>query len=176
MRPSQARWRRRRSSTRASRFARVSWAQSSHLYVSWMTADLREITISKHEVRLKYIRVRPILRACAYVCTNPITHEIRDSLAARQLVAFGAVTLVLPRDDSQHLQIVAVQRRRAAVTGSQLHNLELADQWLDAVQESARLVSTALIKADQYEMPEQIVAIKAADPGRPSNPDRCNRA
>jgi len=90
--------------------------------------------------------------------------RLRDSLAARQFVAFGAVTLVFAA--ATILSISRLSQFNGAVrtvTGPQLHNLELTDQWLDAVQESARLVNVALIKADQYEMPEQIAAIKAAD-------------
>jgi len=124
------------------RFARGSWAQSTSLYVSWMTADLREIQFSKHEVRLKYIRVRPILRACAYVCTEPNKHmRFRDSLAAVSScfrggdLVFAAATILTSPDCRSSTAPCAPSPLATA-------NLELADQWLDAVQESARLVST----------------------------------
>lgn len=90
--------------------------------------------------------------------------RVRDSLATRQLMAFGTVTLVFAAATFFSIARLAhFNRAVGAVTGSELHNLELADQWLDAVQQSARLVSSALITADSYELPEQIAAIRTAD-------------
>jgi methyl-accepting chemotaxis protein len=90
--------------------------------------------------------------------------RLPESLATRLLLSFGALIFVFAA--ATILSINRLSQFNASVsvvTGPQLHRLELAEQWLDAVQQSARLVSTALITADGYEMPDQIKAIRSVD-------------
>lgn len=90
--------------------------------------------------------------------------KVHESLATRQLIAFGTVTLIFAAATFFSIgRLSQFNRAVASFTGSELHNLERSDQWLDAVQQSARLVSTALITADSYELPEQIAAIRTVD-------------
>jgi len=87
-----------------------------------------------------------------------------NSLATRLLSAFGAITLVFAAATTLSINRLAYFNTAAStVTGPQLRRLELADQWLDAVQQSTRLTSTALITADEYEMPDHVRAILSID-------------
>ena len=82
----------------------------------------------------------------------------------RLLVAFATVMLVFAA--ATVLAIVRLAQFNEAarsITGPQLQHLQRAEQWLDAVQESARLLSTALIRADQYDIPDQVEAIQTVD-------------
>jgi hypothetical protein len=90
--------------------------------------------------------------------------RLQDSLITRLLIAFATVMLVFAAATVLTIVRLAQFNEAAlAVTGPQLQHLQHAEQWLDAVQESTRLLGTALIRADQYEIPEQIVAIQAVD-------------
>ena len=90
--------------------------------------------------------------------------KYRDSILVRQLTAFGWVVLVFAAATAFSLARFSYFHEAVGrVTGSQLHDLEVAEQWLDSVEQSARLSSQALILADEYEMPEQINAIQQAD-------------
>ena len=90
--------------------------------------------------------------------------RLRDSLITQLLLAFATVMLVFAAATVLSIVRLAQFNKAAlAVTGPQLQHLQHAEQWLDASQESARLLSTALIGADQYDMPEQVQAIQAAD-------------
>jgi methyl-accepting chemotaxis protein len=85
-------------------------------------------------------------------------------LATRLLLAFGAITAVFAAATTLSIrQLSHFNSAVSSVTGPQLHNLELVDQWLEAVEQSARFASTALITADSYEMPEQIKLINSVD-------------
>ncbi len=87
-----------------------------------------------------------------------------QSLAMRLLLSFGAVIVVFAAATALSINRLShLNASVSIVTGPQLHHLELADQWLDCVQQSARLASNALIVADEYEMPDQIQAIRSAD-------------
>ncbi len=87
-----------------------------------------------------------------------------QSLATRLLLSFGAIILVFAAATALSIHRLSdFNASVSVVTGPQLHDLERADQWLDAIQQSARLASTALITADEYEMPDQIAAIRAID-------------
>jgi PAS domain S-box-containing protein len=90
--------------------------------------------------------------------------RLPESLATRLLFSFGAIILVFAAATILSINRLAhFNASVSVVTGPQLQRLQLADQWLDAVQQSARLASTALIRADEYEMPDQIKAIRSVD-------------
>jgi PAS domain S-box-containing protein len=90
--------------------------------------------------------------------------RLPESLATRLLLSFGAIILVFAAATILSINRLAhFNASVSIVTGPQLQRLELAEQWLDAVQQSARLTSTALIQADEYEMPDQIKAIRLVD-------------
>lgn len=88
----------------------------------------------------------------------------QDSLITRLLLAFATVMLVFAAATALSIVRLAQFNKLAlSVTGPHLKHLQHAEQWLDSTQESARLLSTTLIRADQYDMPEELLAIQAAD-------------